>query len=319
LHGPQQAYGVDKRHFAYSLEGLSPLIGAHRLLLDCGENFAISAEDFLAANLSTCKMVILPEMAAIDEITEKALLQFVWKGGTLLIVGRLPQVNGQPIIWAGLQRQEEQPWQDHIYLPGWPGHESAVLVRGDFYKLRLQGAKRLLPAIQPYDCTYGVKFGWGVGPASSSPSPFPALARMNLQRGTVWYLEAPIFSDYAQHANWNQQKWFKQLLKRILPDPFVRAENPAGSLEIVAHADDDTAWLFLINHSGEQLNENGWAWTILPVSPLDITVEIRDPRGRTPRLITQGNLPIPWQDTEGTNRVPMKMDTIWKILRISWK
>ena len=316
LHGPCAMYGDDLRDFAIHRDGLLPLVGAHRLLLDAGANFAVVAEDFLADYVTESKLVVLPQMPAIDTGTADLLKEYVQNGGRVLAVGCVP------MDWCGVSR-DAAPWQDHIYLPFWtaPDDQSPVLVRGDFHRLALDGAATVLPAIRPYDCDHGVRFGWGIGPASVEPSELAALTRLKLGAGAVWYLEAPIFTDYEENANWTQIAWARDLLEQIVPEPTARVVSEAGTVEIVAHANASTTWAFLINHGGEQLCGSpgkAWARTFAPVPPYPIRVEIRDASGRTPATVTAVGEPVPFSVADGTVEMDLTMDTIWRVLRVDW-
>jgi len=325
LCGPPAIYGEDMRGFALDRLSVRPLIGAHRLLLDSGANFAIVAECFLENHLTGSKLLVLPEMPAIEVASESLLRNYVETGGRLLIVGRVPNVNGEPLDWLGVM-PENKVWQDHIYLPLWAESEdgSPVLVHGDFHKLKLDGAEAILPAIRPYDCDYGMRFGHGTGPASDKPSAFAALTRHCVGKGQVWYLEASICSDYAEHANWTQFAWWRGLLNRLVPEPIARVVSPSGSVEIVTHVSEETTWAFLINHGGEQLNGGldfsvRGARTFAPVPPFPVTLEIRDPFGRKPDAVTTKGEPLPWAPNKGAVEIPMTMDRFWRVVRVDWK
>ena len=321
LHGPGAMYGEDLRSFAIHRDGLLPLVGAHRLMLDAGANFAVAAECFLRDHIGDCQLVVLPQMPAIDAATEGVLRDYVEKGGKLLVVGGVPNVNGRPLDWLGISR-DDSPWQDHIYLPLWetPEEKSPVLVRGDFHKLGASEAETVLPAIRPYDCDHGVRFGWGIGPASDEPSEFPALVRRQMGQGEIWYLEAPVFTDYEENANWTQIDWFRELLRRIVPEQTARVVSDAGSVEVVVHANQNTTWAFLINHGGEQLTRGrAWSRTFAPVPPFAIRLEIRVPSGRTPASVTWAGEAVPWCLAGESLVIEQNLDAIWRVFRVDWR
>ena len=52
-------------------------------------------------------------------------------------------------------------------------------------------------------------------------------------------------------------------------------------MEVVAHANAASTWLFLINHGGEQLNgKQRWARRSRRSPPYPVTLQVRDPQGR---------------------------------------
>lgn len=321
--GPMSQYGgPDMRGFAADHSPLIPVEGMHRLLLDAGHPTAIVPEDFLPKHLATAKLVIFSESRAITGATAAALRAFVEAGGRALLTGRLPAVDGGAVVdWLGLSRSEA-PWQDHIYLPLWENdvEKSPVLVHGAFHRLTLREAEPVLPAIQPYDCNFGMRFGHATGPASFEPSAEAALVRRVLGHGQAWYLEAPIGSDYYQKANLWQADWWRELLKRLLPEPVARVVSAAGSVEIVPHVSAAATWAFLINQGGEQLcSAQRTARTFACVPPYPITVEVRIPPGRKVAAVTLGGKRVRYRVVGGLLRVQATLDGLWTILKATWR
>lgn len=326
LNAPLAIYGEDMCHFASWSPGeaplrLAPLEGAHHLLLDAGANFAIVAECHLENHLNGCKCIVLPEVEAIAASTETVLRKHVEAGGKLFVAGRIPNVNGKPLGWLGVSRHDK-PWQDHIYLPAWAesDDQTPVLVRGAFHKLDMAAGELVLPAIRPYDCDYGMRFGWGIGPASDEPSEFAALTRCRAGKGEIWYLEAAVFSDYAAHANWTQIAWLRGLLERVAPDFAARVMSPSGTVEVVAHADEKTTWAFLVNHGGEQVHGvRQWARAFQPLPPFPVELQIRDAEGRAPRRVSVNGGALPWRMNRDVVLVQLTMNDIWRIVRVDWQ
>lgn len=324
LHGPTVMYGEDYSRFAGDRCGIDPLLGAHRLLLDAGANFSVVAEHTLADHLAQCRLLILPEMPGIAASTEKTLKSFVEQGGRILFVGRIPASGGSRIDWAGVTPAAE-PWQDHIYLPAWSDRDDAdpVLVRGDFHAATLDGSQVVLPAIRPYDCDHGMRFGWGIGPPSSEPSEHPALTCHAVGSGTAWHLAAPIFGDYLVHLDWTQLAWTRGLLNKLLPDVRAKIMADSGLIEVVAHANQDSTWAFLVNHSGEHLaasathGHQAWSRT-LAVQSQPITLTIRDPAGRAPAAVRSKSEAAPFRIDDGAAVIEMVMDEIWQVVRVDW-
>lgn len=318
--GPRDQYGADMQGFATDASAMVPLMGMHRLVLDAGYAMAIAPEDLLAGHLARAKVVILSENRAITAGTAQALRAFVEGGGRLLITGRLPEAEGAGLDWIGVTRGE-QPWQDHIYLPLWrrDPERSPVLVHGPFHRLTLHpDTEAVMPAIQPYDCSAGMRFGHATGPASFEPSDAPALTRRRVGKGEAWYLEAPLGSDYCAKANCWQAEWLRELLQRLLPRAAARVVS-AGSVEIVPHVSPQATWAFLINHGGEQLASlQQTARTFAPPPPYPVTVELRVPRGREPESVTVGGRRATWIREGSTLHLSLKLDRIWTVVKVVW-
>jgi hypothetical protein len=320
--GPHGLYGEDMSKFASDRSGAVPSAGTHRLLLDAGLPMAMTAECFLPAHLDRAKVVVLPELAAIDADTDAGLKSFVEAGGQLLVTGRIPNVDGALMNWLGVSR-EDRPWQDHIYLPLWQDdpEKSPVLVHGDFHRVSPEaGTEVVLRAIQPYDCSYGMRFGHATGPISFARSDVPALTRRSLNRGAVWYLEANIGTCYHTVANYWQADWFRNLFERLLPRPAVRVVSAAGSVEVVAHTTQDAVWAFLINHGGEQLCHGSAASRVFEwVPPYPIVLEIAIPEGRTVAGVSCAGEPLAYEIDDGVLRIPQTMDRLWRVVKVEWK
>lgn len=321
LISPHGVYGADMRRFAADRSASASSEGMHRLLLDSGLPVALVAEDFLGPHLDDTRVIILPETEAISADAADRLRGFVETGGQLLISGRLPLVDGSPLAWAGIQRADK-PWQDHVYLCRWRADTDSlpVLVHGDFHKVRpASGTQTVMEAIQPYDCSHGMRFGHATGPASFQTSGLPALTRCKVGSGAVWYLEANIGTCYHAVANFEQVAWFRRLLERLLPRPLVRVLSPAGNVEAVPYCTANATWVYLINHGGEQLcRATGTSRVFEWVPPYPVTLELKIAPGRSVARAVCAGEPLDFQTVDGTLRVPVVMDQIWRVIEVHW-
>jgi hypothetical protein len=320
LIGPEGIYGSDQRRFASDHSGVVPIEGLHHLLLDAGHCCAIVAEDFLASRLDETKLFVLSGNEAIAAQTNTQLQEWVKTGGTLLVIGGVPMVDGKPMDWLGVTR-EAAPWQDHIYLPLFAADDekSPVLVHGNFHKVAATDAEVVLKAIQPYDCSHGMRFGHATGPMSFETSGVPALTRRTVGKGKVYYLEAPIGGDYHNLANYWAADWFRTLLETLLPQPLARVVSEAGTVEVVPHADEDSVWAFLINHGGEQQSFTGRAArTFAQVPGFPVTLEVAVPAGKKPASVTVAGQPVEFTVADGVVHIPQVCDSIWRVVRVDW-
>lgn len=321
VHGPGTMYGANLADFDRDRSGIKPLIGAHRLLLDSGANFTIAAEAFLEQNLDHASLIILPEMRAVDERTNRLLQTFVEQGGHLLLTGDLPVCSGSSLDWVGVHR-DAGPWQDHIYLPSLEanGEVEHVLVKGDVYRWILDGAECVLPAIAPYDCDHGIRFGQGIGPPEVEPSAWPVLTRHTWGAGAVSHLAVPIFSDYEAHGNWTQIAWMRSLLATLIPDALASLRADAPGVEVVVHSNGRSTWAFLINHGGEELiGERGWARTFAPLPCRSVVVRLQDRRRRQPARVTVQGQDADWQIMEDRVHIAVRLDSPWAVIKIDWQ
>lgn len=317
LHSPSLIYGEDmSTFFMDGKHRMKSVEYGHFLVTDAGLSAGVTAECFLRRWIGKAKMIVLPELPAIEKITDGLLQTFVKAGGIVLVVGRIPRVEGKPITWLGVSR-EAKPWQDHIWLES-PNGSLPVLVRGTFHKLRLKGAKKELAAIQPYDLKYGVRFGWGIGPAQGTKGTHPALTCRRIGKGAAWYLEAPIFSDYAIGGNWQQTEWFREIMEMILPAPQARLLHSPGNVEIIARRRLNEKWIVLINHGAVQSEGSAWQRVLSPLPAYQIVVEVRT--DKLPVTVICGGEELGGLDySGGVLRVPVIMDRPWKTIQIKWK
>ncbi len=318
--GPLGMYGTDMHRFACDVSASVPAEGTHRLLLDAGYPMAITAEAFLGPNLAKATVAVLPEIEAIHARTEVMLKAFVEAGGRLLVMGRIPRVDGKPLDWLGVTR-EKTPWQDHIYLPVWTDdpEKSPVLVQGDFHRTEAADAEVVQWAIQPYDCSPGMRFGHATGPAAFACSEVPALIRRRIGKGETWYLEANMGTCYRTVANYWQADWFRALLSRLIPTPSARVVSAAGTVEITVHTTPGSLWAILINHGGEQLCFGSHtARTFAPVPPYPVRLEVTIPAGKNASGVTCDGQALEHTVEGSVLRIPVVMDRIWRIVRIDW-
>lgn len=318
LHGPSAVYGADMSQFGVNeRDRLHTLEGAHRLLLDAGADFSIVAETYLENWLDPRRLLVVPEMPALETATNNRLERFLENGGRVLVVGQIPRVNGRPVSWVGVT-ESAKPWQDHIYLPAWQKGTDPVLVRGDCSWVNVNRAQKILPAIPPYDLRYGVRFGWGIGPAAERPAKSVLLSVTQVGKGKVWHLVCPIFSDYIIGINYPQMQWFTRLLARLQPSPSSGLTSEFGNVETITWRDGRTAWVYLINHGGEQFSTVGhtpWRRTIGPLPPLAVTLRVRG--GRAAAVHDAGRR-LRFRQAGGEIQVPVTMGNRWRVIRVDW-
>ncbi len=317
VHSPSATQGEDMRFFfdGRVRDRLGIISGAHHLFLDSGANATVVGEAFLEKRIDRAGLVVLPEVPALAPETEKILRSYVERGGHALIVGRPPRVDGQPLGWLGLSF-EEDPWQDHIYVPSW-GDAPEVLVRGDFYRAALTGAEVICPAIPAWDARHGHRYGWGIGPACESPSPYPALVCAPVGAGKVWTFGTSILSDYAQSGNWQQAVWWKGMLDRMGFPRRAFLECETGGVELVVYADARTTWAVLVHHAGEQL-VGRWARSVGPLPAVPVRLRVAT-LGRRVRQILAREQVLRFTVDEDALTVPLVMDSVWRVVRIEWE
>jgi len=261
LHSPSLTNGPERRLFAVDdpRARLTPINGIHRLLLDAGVVATVAAEWQLEQALVGARLVVVPEIPALSKETETRLREFAEQGGTLLFVGRIPQVGDRPFDGTGIQLGEAV-WQDHAYLPCFGDAKDEVLVRGAIYEAALMEATAEMFLIPGYDAQPGKRYGWGIGPVSDEPSTNPALTRCPVGDGAIWFLNAPLASDYARMGNWPQVPWWQALIEHMDVPLRARLIEGDGNLEIILWESNRSSWLYLLSHDAEQMVGDGRQW-----------------------------------------------------------
>ena len=109
------------------------------------------------------------------------------------------------------------------------------------------------------------------------------------------------------------------LVNRIVPCPRVKLASTAGNVDAVVRRTKDSTWIVLINHGGEEHFGSGRPWTrMLPPCPAyEITVEVRDKR--MPLQVNLNSKPCRYDRTEYGMRIPLVMDSLWKVIRLIWE
>jgi hypothetical protein len=322
LHATSTQYGPDMSRFGSDKRAQQRrLDGAADLLIDAGRSYAIAPEHRLAATLTGATppgLVLLPQLESIEPASHAALQAFLARGGQVLAVGTLPTVNGIPLPESGVEFGSE-PWLDHVYVPDPP--RQPVLVRGVCHKMHLRGAQAVLPAIAPIDMRWGIRMGWNYCPPGPvSDSVLLARASVGERGGALWTLAAPLCMDYETQGDWQQVGLMRTLVDRILPQARVTIAHEGGCVEPVVHVDDLHTWVYLVNHGGERFSSNrSWPTTWGPPPTYRPELTIRDPRGRRCRQVTANGIPLAPVDSEpGVVRVPLVLDTFWRIVQVTW-
>ena len=261
LHSPSLTHGPDCRLFAVGdpRSRLIPINGMHRLLLDAGCNATVAGEWQLDHALTQARLVVVPEIPTLTIETEERLKLFAKNGGSILFVGRIPSVEDRQFSQTGIQIGDSV-WQDQAYLPDFENPALEVLVRGAIHETTLLQASAELFLVPAYDAKPGSRYGWGVGPSSGQLSKNPALTRHSLGSGSIWFLNAPLASDYAKTGNWPQAKWMANLLHRIGLPHRAKIVDSEGNLELTVWEDRQSTWLYLLSHDAEQLVGTDRLW-----------------------------------------------------------
>ncbi len=299
----------------------SVFFGLPILLADAGFPFMIAPEMTFAEHLKKDRLLIVSGASWFDDKTNATIRNFVFNGGKVLFAETIPQLTGGQVPDYLKVSAGETPWQQAVYLPPWrktETDEEKILCCGDVLDLRLNGATPLLYGYPQYDFTL---MGGGYNSCAAEQSDVPLLTVNHFGKGKVWFLNAPVFTDYCDRAL-ELLAWAKTLLRKI-HRPDCELVSPAGGLEVVARKSPDSRCRsFMLLHHGSlrhSLRNKPFRMTeqvILPLPEIPVVLKVRT--GKNQRVTIDGKK-APGVFRKGVMEVRLKMDKTWKIVNMEEK
>jgi hypothetical protein len=128
-----------------------------------------------------------------------------------------------------------------------------------------------------------------------------------------------MMSDYALHGNWQQLAWFEGLIAH-LSLPLRAAFHSPGGVEVVLQEKDETSWVTLLQHHGEQLVGKGrlWSRNIDPPTEIEGELVLRT-AGRTVSLVLFGDEKISWIQQGDLVSIPLSLRRTWDVIKLRYK
>ncbi|HZS87715.1 MAG TPA: alpha-amylase family protein [Chloroflexota bacterium] len=210
--------------------GLDSEEGALRLLLQLGAQVAVLDR---RSDFSAYRVIVAPDSVRLDHELAAALWAYLAKGGALLLShesglrddGRGFALDAEMgLDYLGPSRDDVEFLRPVAGLETEiPAMDHALYLRGSAVRAR-PGTQVLGEVISPYFSRTWAHFS---SHAQTPPNPTEStgLAAATL-RGRVAYLAHPIFSAYQQHGYPVYRQIVGALLRRLLPEPLVRATLP---------------------------------------------------------------------------------------------
>jgi hypothetical protein len=210
--------------------GLDSEEGALHLLLQLGLQVAVLDR---RSDFSAYRVIVAPDSVRLDHELAATLWAYLAKGGALLF----SHESGLRDDSRGFALDEEMgldylgPSRDDVeYLRPVGGLEAeipamdhALYLRGSAVRAR-PGTQVLGEVVSPYFSRTWEHFS-SHEQTPPNPTPLPGLAAAML-RGRVAYLAHPLFSAYQQFGYPVFRQIVGALLRRLLPEPLVRATLP---------------------------------------------------------------------------------------------
>lgn len=247
-------YQTLQRPFSPWPDVLLPLQGILKLLLDGQNAVDLVSEHHLAGRIQEYPLLVLPETEPLRPKFRKALLDYVHKGGNLLIVG--PKAAAQfrsalRIRWAG-PAVEQPRWLE--------------------YDGELAGLKTLF---QPVIFRRGVKsFGrvHKLDDVTADPETAAGIARLGRGRIAGVYMN---LGERGIHASTTVARNFLNgLVHELFPDPVVEVQG-SHQVDVVVRRKESKLTIHLINTAGAHANTSIHVHDEIPaVGPLTVTIRV---------------------------------------------
>lgn len=230
-------------------ERMKPFEGIVRLFMEHARHFTVLNTETLRRRIGEYAVIVVGEQEFLDEVTKRALVDYVQDGGKLLIIqtGDPDATEPDLLELAGVE------YHGHRELPyGYVGVEPPIAMRGRFAKVTPRpGTETLVPYIEPLHAGKGgQKFGHGFAPPTE-PTGEPAVTLRTVGKGRVIYFAAPVCKSYLDHQIPDLARLVLNLVDRLLPEPIARVETPA-QVELALMRKGDDLIVHLVNHSGRE-------------------------------------------------------------------
>jgi hypothetical protein len=292
-------------------------LGAYRLLLDCGCSFMVTPEMALERNLHKQRLLIISSTKYLKDETEKLVSEFIFNGGIVLVCEFLPRLSDDSLPeWLGIKSEASEPYQPCIYLPDFCkriADSERILVRGDVRNIELSSAEPLMFGYPQYDMS---RMGAGYNSSGDEPTDVPLLTHNRYGKGQCYFLNCAIFSDYADSVDDGQQQWVAELLKKIGTKTSFFLEAPNGEVEVSSwrYGQNNSAHIIL-NHSGRRTSFGCQTEHISDPQPTqNVMLKIRSVAKNL--KVTLNGRKTKFVREKKFIRIPICMDTVWKIVKV---
>jgi len=281
-------------------------IGAVRMLQQLRHQFTIVPP---TADLTSYRLVLVPETTVVDEALRAALSAHVARGGALVVVGDalVGTDGGLSVPEAGVEVHGPSPYANTFLRslsPAVPdlGQDTVVYDRG-LRMTPLEGTEVLVGTVEPYfDRTWAHFSGHSYTPPAALSS-WAAVTR----RGQVVAIAAPLLLTYGRLGNEVHRLVVQHVLDLLLPRPALRATGPLH-LETTLRRGSDRTVVHLLSYLPTRVGGGLGGDIDLVDDPfplVDVEVQVaceQEPASAT--LEPAGtSLPLRWADGVATTTV----------------
>jgi hypothetical protein len=249
-----------------------PVKGVLRMLLESQRVVDVVFEHQLAERLHEYKAIVLPECKHLDEEFKKALIDYVAKGGNLIVVGAACtklfadqlgiDIIGDPVRGAR--------W---LACDGVLGGINSV-----YQKIKTQKGIRI------FEKMYGTN--------DFDAESIPAVTIRKLGKGKIAGVYVDIGERYCKSATTTCRKFLDKLVGELVKNPLIEVTG-SQYVDVMLTRCGSKLNINLVNTSGPHSDNNVYVFDeILPVGRLNITLyTTKKPRSI---MLEPGNKPVPF-------------------------
>ncbi|NLO83425.1 MAG: hypothetical protein GX094_10300 [Clostridiales bacterium] len=262
--------GYDAVKPDYSVPHLEAAFGAACILKENHIPYGV-VNNYKLEDLSKVKILVLPDVVAMNEVEKQAVKDFVQKGGSLYVSGR----TAPDLLAEMLGLQYEGRTEEDVTYMEFNDHGSFLLAKTEAnypltvfgYQLKMRGASKeqtlatiTLPYTNPSD------FGEFASIHSNPPgtkTEYPSVIYRSYGKGRIMWVAAPL--EAAQQQPHRQV--FANMIRELATEPFAFEADAPGVAEVTLfHKEEENRFLVSVVNVQDDFQ-------ILPV--YDMTVRIR--------------------------------------------
>ena len=280
-------------HSAATMENndrdLSPVLAAHKALVESSMHFNIINEDTLLRRLGDYKTLIIPEQTCLSDKVIKAVRNFVKEGGGLIASGStsLSAETGKErkdfglADVLGVKYQEKYPYTYAYFKvidePVAAGIGSLPLhIDGQLLYVKPTSARTLAKLVhRAYPKELPGNFGLGSFAPAGEDTGYPAVTVNQFGKGKVVYINASLFRSYWKNNRPQTKYLVRNLVDLVTADKLLEVKADA-SVEVSLFRQDSALVLHLLfYHITKTLDGPRWA-IVEDIPPIhDVSVKLK--------------------------------------------
>lgn len=232
------------------------LQGTLHALLECGFSVDILAEHQIMDIMDQYPVIVLPEIHVLEPSFKKTLLEYVNKGGNLVLIGAETADLFQEQLGVSLEGDPSDS-VDFILANGLLGR-----CPGIWQAIQVKTAKVI---------TYRY-------PTADSRKPgYPAATLNKVNEGAVSAIYGPLGSAHYAYHTPQLRGFLKQVMSQVFPHPLVELDAPP-CIDMALRQDGDRLLVHLTNTSGMQMADNYTIIDYIPVTgPIILKIRLEKP------------------------------------------